>query len=106
MSTLSILEYLRDLLATIAPATSIKTDDALVVMIDAGIQDAALLGFIQRADEDSQEGIAIARAAGPELQRALDARGIDLQTFLAALPTILALVQQFRKRSSVGSLGL
>lgn len=87
----------RDLLAMIAPVTPLKTDDAIVQVMTAIIEDAELFKFFE-ASVDAEESGKLSLVGVPPvaLQAALQARNIDWQKLITFLPTIIELVRTLR----------
>lgn len=77
-------------LAALAPLTPLKSDDALVALIDAIIADAALFSFVERKVAARQDGTLSIEGAPPvALQAALELRGITWQQVLTYLPVLI-----------------
>jgi len=93
----SILVQVRNAVAALAPYTQIKSDDALVVGIDAALHDAAMFGFLDQAVADSEAGkLSLVSTPPVALQPVVEQLKIDWAAFLEALPTILALIKSLR----------
>ncbi len=90
----------RNVLAAIATVTPIRSDDALVVLFDAAIDDAELLGFIRQAEEDHDAGRLSLSTSPPvalqESAQALERRGVDWARLIEMLPSIIALIKSLR----------
>lgn len=100
MSLRSLLSATRAMLAGIAPATSIKTDDAAVVMIDAILNDAELFGWFERkvAESDANGGaLSMEGETAPvALQMVLEQRQIAWLSLLQSLPAIIAAINALK----------
>lgn len=97
MDLRSILAKVRSFLFHLAPVTPIKTDDALVVMIDALLSDATLFGWFEAKVDADDSGVLSMQVGPPEaVSLALSARSIDWSQLVALLPTLLAIVKLFR----------
>lgn len=87
----------RDLLAMIAPVTPLKSDDAIVVVMTALIEDAELFGFFENAVEAEESGrLSLAGEPPVAIQAALQARKINWAQVLAFLPTIIEVIRSLR----------
>lgn len=92
-----VLIQVRNAVAALAPYTQIKSDDALVVAIDAALHDAAMFGFLEAAVKDDDAGkLSLTTTPPVALQPVIEEMKIDWSAFLAALPTIIALVKSLR----------
>lgn len=97
MEVISALDRVRAFLAAIAPVTPIKTDDALVVTIDAIRFDAEFLGWFKKKVDDSAAGTLSLESSPPvALQVVLEQRRIDWAKLLEMLPVLIQLVGIFR----------
>ena len=87
----------RDLLAMVAPVTPLKSDDAIVHVMTALIEDAELFGFFEKAVDDEDSGkLSLVGIPPVALQAALQARNIDWQKLLTYLPTIIEIIRSLR----------
>jgi hypothetical protein len=97
-STIRIaLKKVRDFLSYVAPITPIKTDDALVVVIDALLADVLLFGWFTVKVAEDQAGKLSLEAAEPpqELRGPLADRRIEWKKLIEMAPTIISLVKLF-----------
>ena len=87
----------RDLLAMVAPVTPLKSDDAIVVVMTALIEDAELFGFFERAVEAEESGkLSLVGIPPVALQAALQARNINWGQLITFLPTIIEVIRSLR----------
>lgn len=92
-----ILIQVRNAVAAIAPYTEIKSDDALVVGIDAALHDAAMFGFLQQSVADDDAGkLSVTTTPPVAVQPIVEEMKIDWAAFLQALPTIISLIKALR----------
>ena len=97
MSIRLALEKARSFLAALAPITPIKSDDALVVVIDALLADAGLFGWFEGKVADNVGGVLSLESTPPiALQVTLEARKIDWAKLIEMVPTIISLLKLFR----------
>lgn len=100
MSLRDLFARAKSVLASIAPITPIKSDDALVVLIDAALADAELLGFFRQAENDHDDGKLSLTATPPVALQAtvesLSAKGIDWAKLIEMLPAVIALIKSLR----------
>jgi hypothetical protein len=101
MSDLNIrtaLTKARAVLVVVSPITPIKTDDALIVMIDAFLADADMMGWLKaKAAAPAPADGTLSLEAEPEtLQLSLKRNNIDFGKVMAALPILLELIRMFR----------
>lgn len=99
------LEVLYGGLQYLAPLTPIKSDDALLVVIDAIMHDAELFGYTVGAfDAQPIEDGPVAplpRAQfSEETLDGLKARGITVEQVLEYLPAIIQFLKLFRRKSA------
>lgn len=90
------LTKLRNVLAAVAPITPLKTDDELVVFIDAILADAELFGFVAKKVDDHNSGTLQLTAAPPSnVAQALERHKIDWARLVELLPTLITVVKLF-----------
>ena len=113
---MNALEMAHGTLVFLAPHTPIKTDDAVVALIEAIKADAGLFRFtsnaLDRIDNvaatEGHDGPVYARKAAvselpqPVLSKesieALQSRGFGVDDFMQLLPSIIQIIQLFRKK--------
>lgn len=88
----------RAVLVVVAPLTPLKTDDALIPVIDAFLADADMMGWLKAkaAAPPPADGTLSLEAEPEALQLALARNKIDFAKVMAALPVILELIRMFR----------
>lgn len=87
----------RDMLAAVAPITPLKTDDAIVVVMTALLEDGELFKFFDAAVDSEDSGkLSLVGEPPVALQAALEARKIDWQKLITFLPTIIEIVRMLR----------
>jgi hypothetical protein len=97
MDLRAVLTKIRAFLAFVSPVTPIKTDDALVTVIDALLADADLFGWFQRKVEDHNNGTLQLESDPPvALQVSLEARAIDWNKLLELVPVLIQLIGLFK----------
>lgn len=95
------LKYLlvkaRDILALVAPVTPLKTDDAIVAVMTALIEDATLFGYFEKAVDAEDSGkLSLVGEPPVALQTALEDRKLDWGKLLTYLPTIIEIIRAMR----------
>lgn len=87
----------RDLLAAVAPITPLKTDDAIVKVMTAILEDAELFKFFD-ASVDAEDSGKLSLVGTPPvaIQESLQARNIPWDKLVTFLPTIIELVRMLR----------
>lgn len=88
-----LLTKARAVLSRLAPITPIKTDDALVVLIDAALEDATVFGWL-KAKAEQPEGTLNLEADPPvALQGALELRGLQWTSVVEVAPHLIAILR-------------
>lgn len=98
LNLVQVLTKARGVLAAVAPITPLKSDDALVTLLDAILADATLFGWVENKVINAPADGALSLEASPPvaIQAALEAKKIPWQQLVDALPVIIQIWRMFR----------